>query len=107
MIQILFIYGVISSGMKLNSNKIENIVISRSHTQSQVFSDLLIDSTCIDPCDSVSLLGIAHDYKFTLKLTSKICQLEFLERLAYCGSVKIYLMLMVLFEEFLLLFCLI
>ena len=56
-----------SWGMKLNANKTQSMIVSRSRTLDPVHPNLLIDNTPLTTCDSFKILGVTLDSKFTFE----------------------------------------
>ena len=54
-------------GMRLNSNKIQSMIVSRSRTVFPPQPDLLVGSTSLNSCDSFKILGVMFDSKFTFE----------------------------------------
>ena len=56
-----------SWGMKLNANKTQSMVVSRSRTEDPPHPDLLIDNIPLTTCNSFKILGVTLDSKFTFE----------------------------------------
>ena len=56
-----------SWGMKLNVNKTQSMIISRSRTVDPPHPDLLINNAPLTPCNSFKILGVTLDSKFTFE----------------------------------------
>ena len=54
-------------GMRLNPNKTQSMIVSRSRTEFPPHPDLLVGSTSLNSCDSFKILGVMFDSKFTFK----------------------------------------
>ena len=54
-------------GMKLNANKTQSMIVSRSRTLVPNHPDLFIDDVVLHTCDSFKILGIVFDRKFTFE----------------------------------------
>ena len=53
--------------MKLNPNKTQSMIVSRSRTLIPYHPDLSIDDVILQTCDSFKILGILFDSKFTFE----------------------------------------
>ena len=53
--------------MRLNPNKTQSMIVSRSRTVFPPHSDLLVGSTSLNSCDSFKIIGIMFDSKFTFE----------------------------------------
>ena len=56
-----------SWGMKLNANKTQSMIVSRSRTLVPNHPDLAIEDVVLHTCDSFKILGIMFDRKFTFE----------------------------------------
>ena len=54
-------------GMKLNPNKTQSMIVSRSRTLYPNHPDLLINGVVLSTCDSFKILGVLFDSKFTFE----------------------------------------
>ena len=54
-------------GMKLNANKTQSMIVSRSRTLVPNHPDLSIDNVILQTCESFKILGIEFDSKFTFE----------------------------------------
>ena len=54
-------------GMRLNPNKTQSMIVSRSRTVFLPHPDLLVGSTSLNSCDSSKILGVMLDSKFTFE----------------------------------------
>ena len=54
-------------GMRLNLNKTQSMIVSRSRTVYPPHPDLLVGFTSLNSCDSFRILGAMFDSKFTFK----------------------------------------
>ena len=54
-------------GTKLNPNKTQSMIVSRSRTVVPPHPDLLVGSTSLNSCDSFKILGVMFDSKFTFE----------------------------------------
>ena len=54
-------------GMRLNPNKTQSMIVSRSRTVFPPHPDLLVSSTPLNSCDSFKTLGVKFDRKFTFE----------------------------------------
>ena len=54
-------------GMRLNPNKTQSMIVSRSATAFPPHPDLLVRSTSLNSCDSLKILGVMFDSKFTFE----------------------------------------
>ena len=54
-------------GMRLNPNKTQSMVVSRSRTVFPLHPDLLVGSTSLNPCEFFKILGVMFDSKFTFE----------------------------------------
>ena len=52
-------------GMRLNPNKTQSMIVSRSRTVFPPHLDLLVGSTSLNSCDFLKVLGVMFDSKFT------------------------------------------
>ena len=53
--------------MKLNPNKTQSMIVSRSRTLIPNHPDLSIDNVVLHTCDSFKILGVLFDSKFTFE----------------------------------------
>ena len=53
--------------MRLNPNKTQSMIVSRSRTVFPPHPDLLVGSTSLNSCDSFKILGVMFDSKFTFE----------------------------------------
>ena len=53
--------------MRLNPNKTQSMIVSRSRTVFPPHPDLLVGSTSLNSCDSIKILGVMFDSKFTFE----------------------------------------
>ena len=72
-------------GMRLNPNKIQSTIVSRSRTVFPPHPDLFVGSTSLNTCGSVKILGVMLNSKFTFMrhirsisslVAQKICLLK-------------------------------
>ena len=54
-------------GMRLNPNKTQSMIVSRSRTVFPPHPDLLVGSTSLNSCDFFKILGVMFDSKFTFE----------------------------------------
>ena len=54
-------------GMRLNSNKTQSMIVSRSRTVFPPHPDLLVGSTSLNSCEFFKILGVTFDSKFTFE----------------------------------------
>ena len=54
-------------GMRLNTNKTQSMVVSKSKAVFPPHPDLLVGSTSLNSCDSFKILGVMFDNKFTFE----------------------------------------
>ena len=54
-------------GMRLNPNKTQSMIISRSRTVFPPHPDLLLGSTSLNSCEFLKILGVTFDSKFTFE----------------------------------------
>ena len=54
-------------GMRLNPNKTQSMIVSRSRTLFSPHPDLLVGTTSLNSCDSFKIHGIMFDSKFTFE----------------------------------------
>ena len=54
-------------GMKLNANKTQSLIVSRSRTVYPNHSDLFINNVVLTTCGSFKILGVLLDSKFTFE----------------------------------------
>ena len=54
-------------GMRLNPNKTQRMIVSRSRTVFPPHPDLLVGSTSLNSCESFKILGVMFDSKFTFE----------------------------------------
>ena len=54
-------------GMKLNANKTQRMIVSRSRTLVPNHPDLSINNVILQTCESFKILGIEFDSKFTFE----------------------------------------
>ena len=54
-------------GMRLNSNKTQSMIVSRSRTVFPPHPDLLVGSTSLESCELFKILGVMFDSKFTFE----------------------------------------
>ena len=54
-------------GMRLNPNKTQSMIVSRSRTVFPPHPNLLVGSTSLNSCDSCKILGVMFDSKFTFE----------------------------------------
>ena len=52
-------------GMRLNPNKTQSMIVSRSRTVFPPHPDLLVGSTSLNSCEFLKILGVTFDSKFT------------------------------------------
>ena len=52
-------------GMRLNPNKTQRVIVSKSRTVFPPHPDLLVGSTSLNSCGSFEVLGVMFDSKFT------------------------------------------
>ena len=53
--------------MRLNPNKTQSMIVSRSRTVFSPHPNLLVGSTSLNSCDSFKILGVMSDSKFTIE----------------------------------------
>ena len=54
-------------GMRLNPNKTQSMIVSRSRTVFPPHPDLLVGSTSLNSCEFFKILGVTFDSKFTFE----------------------------------------
>ena len=54
-------------GMRLNPNKTQSMIVSRSRTVFPPHPDLLVVSTSLNSCEFFKILGVMFDIKFTFE----------------------------------------
>ena len=54
-------------GMRLNPNKTQSMIVSRSRTVFSPHPDLLVGSTSLNSCEFLKILGVTFDSKFTFE----------------------------------------
>ena len=54
-------------GMKLNPNKTQSMIVSRSRTPDPIHPDLIINDVVLNTCESFKILGVLFDSKFTFE----------------------------------------
>ena len=59
--------GVVYGGMKLNVNKTQSMIVSRSRTVYPNHHDLSINNVVLTTCGSFKILGVLFDSKFTFE----------------------------------------
>ena len=53
--------------MRLNPNKTQSMIVSRSRTVFPPHPDLLVGSTSLNSCEFFKILGVTFDSKFTFE----------------------------------------
>ena len=54
-------------GMRLNPNKTQSMIVSRSRTVFPPLPDLLVGSISLNSCEFCKILGVTFDSKFTFE----------------------------------------
>ena len=70
-------------GMRLNHNKTQSIIVSKSRTVFPPHPYLLVVSTSLNSCDSFKILGFMFDSKFTSERHIHFIFFRLLNRLVY------------------------
>ena len=70
-------------GIRLNPNKTQSMIVSRSRTVFPPHRDLLVGSTSLNSCDSFKILGVMFDSMFTFEKHIYSILLRLPKRLAY------------------------